>query len=68
MIATALTIRPVRVCFGADVGMNASLLPGVTLGPNSIVGAGAVVSADVPEYAIVAGVPARFLRDRRDVR
>ncbi len=66
MICTDLVVKPVRVGFGADVGMNASLLPGVTIGAHAIVGAGAVVTHDVPEYAIVAGVPARFIRDRRN--
>jgi acetyltransferase-like isoleucine patch superfamily enzyme len=65
IIRTALAIKPVRVGFGADVGMNASILPGTRIGKQSIVGAGAVVTQNVPAYAIVAGVPARFLRDRR---
>jgi acetyltransferase-like isoleucine patch superfamily enzyme len=65
IISTALVIKPVRVGFGADIGMNATILPGVQIGAHSIVGAGAVVTHDVPEYAIVAGVPARVVRDRR---
>jgi len=60
IITTSLTIKRVTVGYGADVGMNASILPGVTIG------AGAVVAHDVPEYAIVAGVPARWVRDRRE--
>jgi acetyltransferase-like isoleucine patch superfamily enzyme len=66
IIATDLVIKPVTIGFGADIGMNASILPGVRIGANSIVGAGAVVTHDVPDYAIVAGVPARVIRDRRD--
>ena len=66
IIATSLVIKPVFVGLGADIGMNASILPGVRIGANSIVGAGAVVTQDVPEFAIVAGVPAKFLRSRRD--
>jgi acetyltransferase-like isoleucine patch superfamily enzyme len=66
IIRTDLVIKPVRVGYGADIGMNASLLPGVEIGAHAIVGAGAVVTQDVPEYAIVAGVPARVIRDRRD--
>ena len=65
VITTDLMIKPVVVGFGADIGMNASILPGVHVGAHSIVGAGAVVTRDVPEYAIVAGVPARVIRDRR---
>jgi acetyltransferase-like isoleucine patch superfamily enzyme len=66
IIATGLVIKPVTVGFGADVGINASILPGVHLGAHSIVGAGAVVTHDIPDYAIAAGVPARVIRDRRD--
>lgn len=66
IITTALVIKPVIVGFGADIGMNASILPGVRIGSNAIVGAGAVVTQNVPDYAIVAGVPAKILRSRRD--
>jgi acetyltransferase-like isoleucine patch superfamily enzyme len=67
IIRTPLTIAPVRVGDWADIGVNATLLPGVTLGQGSIVGAGAVVTRDVPPFAKVAGVPARVIgwRDRR---
>jgi acetyltransferase-like isoleucine patch superfamily enzyme len=64
IIETDLEIRPVRVEAWADIGTSAILLPGVTIGKGSIVGAGSVVTRDVPAFAIVAGVPARFLRWR----
>ena len=64
IIQTDLAIKPVRIEAWADVGTNAVVLPGVTVGRGSIVGAGAVVAQDVPPFAIVAGVPARFLRWR----
>jgi acetyltransferase-like isoleucine patch superfamily enzyme len=64
IIETDLEIKPVRVEAGADVGTGAVLLPGVTVGKGAIVGAGAVVTKDVAAYAIVAGVPAQFLRWR----
>jgi len=66
IITTGLVIKPVKVGLGADIGMNASILPGVQIGAQSIVGAGAVVTRDIPDYAIVAGVPARVIRDRRE--
>ncbi len=66
VITTPLVIKPVVIGFGADIGTNAVILPGVRVGANAVVGAGAVVSHDVPDFAIAAGVPARVLRDRRD--
>lgn len=64
IIATPLVIKPVVIGFGADIGTNATILPGVKVGANAIVGAGAVVTEDIPEFAIAAGVPARVLRFR----
>jgi len=66
IIQTDLVIKPVRVGRWADIGVNAVLLPGVTVGTGAIVGAGAVVTHDVPDRAIVAGVPATLLRYRAD--
>ena len=64
IIKTDLEIEPVRIGAWADIGTAAVILPGVTVGEGSIVGAGAVVTHDVPPYSIVAGVPAKFLRWR----
>jgi UDP-2-acetamido-3-amino-2,3-dideoxy-glucuronate N-acetyltransferase len=50
---------------GASIGSNATILPGITIGKKVIVGAGAVVTEDVPDYAIVVGVPARIVGDVR---
>ena len=64
IIQTDLDIRPTRIGAWADIGVNAVILPGVTIGKGAIVGAGAVVTQDVEPFSIVAGVPARFLRWR----
>jgi acetyltransferase-like isoleucine patch superfamily enzyme len=64
IIQTDLEIKSVKVETGADIGMNAVILPGVTIGQGSIVGAGAVVTKNVPPFSIVAGVPARVIRFR----
>jgi acetyltransferase-like isoleucine patch superfamily enzyme len=64
IVQTDLRIEPVRIGAGADIGVNAVILPGVTVGKGAIVGAGAVVTRDVADFSIVAGVPARFSRWR----
>lgn len=51
---------------GANVGANSTIICGVTIGEFALIGAGAVVTRDVPPYAIVAGVPARVIGDVRD--
>lgn len=55
-------VVPTRIKKGASIGSNATIMCGVTIGANSIVGAGSVVTRDVPDNAIVAGNPARVLR------
>lgn len=56
------------IVVGDDVwiGYGAQIMSGVSIGSHSIVGAGAVVTHDVPEYSVAAGVPARVIRDRRE--
>jgi len=50
-----------KVKRGASIGSNATIIAGVTIGEGALVGAGAVVTKDVPDFAIVAGVPARVI-------
>lgn len=54
-----------RVKFRASVGSGAVILPGITIGEGALVGAGAVVTKDVPDHAIVAGNPARVVGSTR---
>lgn len=54
--------QPIVIKKGAWIGVGATILPGVTIGENSIVAAGAVVSKDVPDNTIVGGIPAKFIK------
>lgn len=58
-----LLTRPVVIKINAWLGAGAIILPWITVGENSIVAAGAVVTKDVPDNSIVAGVPAKFIRN-----
>lgn len=57
---------PTRVKSKASIGSNATILAGIVIGEGALVGAGAVVTKDVPDYAVVAGVPAVVIGDVRD--
>jgi acetyltransferase-like isoleucine patch superfamily enzyme len=59
-----IQFAPVIIGDGCDLGVGAVILPGVTLGKCVQVGAGAVVTGDLPDHAVAAGVPARVLRVR----
>ena len=53
-------VGPIRICYGASIGARSVVLPGVTVGRFALVGAGAVVTRDVPPHGIVVGSPARL--------
>lgn len=55
--------KPIKICNDAWIGMNVIILKGVTVGEGAIVGAGSVVTKDVPAWTIVAGNPARVVKD-----
>lgn len=57
-----LELKPVHIKKNAWLGANTTILPGVTIGENAVVAAGAVVNHDVPANTVVAGVPAKVLK------
>jgi acetyltransferase-like isoleucine patch superfamily enzyme len=58
-------LKPTRVKRGASIGSGALIMCDVTIGENALIGAGAVVTRDVPNQAVVAGIPARVAADSR---
>lgn len=58
----ALVAKPIVIKRNAWIGAGATILPGVTIGENAVIAAGAVVSKDVPANTVVAGVPAKFIK------
>lgn len=59
------SVEQTRVKRRASIGSNATIVSGVTIGEGALIGAGAVVTKDVPDHAVVAGVPARVIGTRR---
>ncbi len=57
------SLKGPRIMKGAKIGANTTILPGVVVGRNALVGAGSVVVSDVPDNGVVAGNPARWLKD-----
>jgi len=58
------TSKPIRIGRDVWVGRGSCILPGVTIGEGSVIGANSVVTRDVPPYSIAAGVPAKIIRER----
>lgn len=59
---TSYQMLKTKVCCGASIGANSTILPGVTIGQNAIIGAGSVVTKDIPSGELWLGNPARFIR------
>ena len=59
-------LKPIVLKENSWIGSNATILPGITIGENSIVAAGSVVTKDVPANTIVAGNPAKFMSNLED--
>jgi acetyltransferase-like isoleucine patch superfamily enzyme len=55
--------KPIKICDKSWIGFNSIILKGVTIGEGAIVGAGSVVTRDVPPWTIVAGNPAKVIQD-----
>lgn len=58
-------LLPIMVKKGASIGSNATILGGITIGENSLIGAGSVVTRDVPDNAVVFGNPAKVIRYKK---
>lgn len=58
--------KPIKVCDFAWIGADSVILPGVTIGKGAVVAAGAVVTKDVPDNAVVAGIPAKVIKSLND--
>lgn len=65
IILSEIVFAQVTIEDECDIGAGTVILPGVTIGKGSQIGAGAVVSKDVPAFSVAAGVPARILRSRK---
>ena len=55
-------MSPVKIGSNVYIGMDAKIMPGVTIGKGAIIGAGSVVTRDVPDYCVAAGVPAKVIK------
>lgn len=58
-----LVEKTTNIKFGARIGGGCSILPGITIGKEALIGAGSVVTKDIPDYKAVLGVPAQLFKD-----
>lgn len=62
--ASHLITKPVTIKEWSDIGVNAIIMPGVTIGRGAQIGAGAVVTKDVPDFEVWGGIPAKLIKKR----
>lgn len=67
MIEQGISVKDIVIGNDVWIGYRAYIMPGVTIGNGAIIAAGAIVTKDVPDYAVVAGVPARIKYYRNDI-
>jgi acetyltransferase-like isoleucine patch superfamily enzyme len=65
LLDSKIVFAPVVIGEDSDIGVNAVILPGVTIGKGVQVGAGSVVSTNIPDYSVAIGVPARVIKERQ---
>lgn len=65
IMSNPLEFAPILIGDDSDIGINTTILPGVSIGRGVQVGAGAVVTENMPDYSVVVGVPARVVRTRQ---
>lgn len=65
LLYNEILFDPVIIEDGSDIGIGSTIMPGCKIGIKAIVGAGSVVTRNIPDYAVAAGVPARILRYRK---
>jgi acetyltransferase-like isoleucine patch superfamily enzyme len=66
ILDSALEFAPVTIGSDSDLGVGSIVLPGVRIGQGVQIGAGAVVSTDIPDYTVAVGVPAKVISHRRE--
>lgn len=64
ILFSELEFLPINICDNCNIGIGAVILPGVTIGKGSKIGANAVVNRSIPEYSVAVGIPAKVIRTR----
>lgn len=65
ILHTDLEMKPIVIEDDSDIGVGSILLPGITIGKGALIGAGSVVTHDIPPFTVAYGTPAKVIRERR---